>query len=129
MMNTLKRVFNHLFRNPIEIISRYISTSSLFVGLKMNTNRLTNRSSSTLTGPKLYSSDLLAGTDVFIFDCDGVIWKGDLVIEGANEVLKRLRSLGKIIYFVTNNSTKSRKGFLSKFSELGITVYSEGDLL
>jgi hypothetical protein len=30
----------------------------------------------------LGAKDLLAKTDVFIFDCDGVIWKGDALIPG-----------------------------------------------
>merc|ERR1719387_1521662 len=45
-------------------------------------------------------SDLLDKTDVFIFDCDGANWKR--------------------IFFVTNNSTKSRKGYLGKFKGLGL---------
>jgi 4-nitrophenyl phosphatase/phosphoglycolate phosphatase len=50
----------------------------------------------------------MKSTDVFIFDCDGVIWKGDSLIAGVPSVLDRLRALGKMIFFVTNNSTKSR---------------------
>jgi hypothetical protein len=56
----------------------------------------------------LGADDLLKETDVFIFDCDGVIWKGDSLITGVPAVLDRLRALGKMIFFVTNNSTKSR---------------------
>lgn len=71
-----------------------------------------------LTNP----SDLLDGADVFIFDCDGVIWKGDSLIDRVPEVLAKLRALGKRIFFVTNNSTKSRKGYKKKFDELGLDV-------
>ncbi|CAM9623778.1 unnamed protein product, partial [Ectocarpus sp. 12 AP-2014] len=63
---------------------------------------------------------MLDKTDVFIFDCDGVIWKGDSLIEGVPSVLDRLRLAGKRIFFVTNNSTKSRKGYKSKFDSLGV---------
>ena len=69
---------------------------------------------------------LLSRTDVFIFDCDGVIWKGDSLIPGVEAVLDKLRQLGKKIFFVTNNSTKSRKGYLKKFTSLGLTVEAEG---
>merc|ERR1719472_151909 len=65
-------------------------------------------------------SDLLDKTDVFIFDCDGVIWKGDSLIEGVPATLEMLRAAGKKIFFVTNNSTKSRKGYLGKFKSLGL---------
>lgn len=65
-------------------------------------------------------SELLDKTDVFIFDCDGVIWKGDSLIDGVPAILDMLRRAGKRIFFVTNNSTKSRKGYLSKFLSLGL---------
>jgi hypothetical protein len=65
-------------------------------------------------------SELLDKTDVFIFDCDGVIWKGDSLIDGVPATLAMLRDAGKKIFFVTNNSTKSRKGYLAKFLSLGL---------
>eukprot|EP01038_Epipyxis_sp_PR26KG_P011213 gene11213-15044_t len=71
------------------------------------------------------ANKLIEGTDVFIFDCDGVIWKGDSIIAGVPDVLDKLRALGKMIFFVTNNSTKSRKGYLKKFTELGLKVKPE----
>jgi len=70
-------------------------------------------------------SDLLDRVDVFIFDCDGVIWKGDSLIDGVPAVLEMLRAAGKKIFFVTNNSTKSRKGYLGKFTGLGLDVNAE----
>jgi hypothetical protein len=92
--------------------------------------------------------ELLSKTDVFIFDCDGVIWydinslfskhcfmmyfeciyrKGDSVIAGVPSVLDKLRALNKRIFFVTNNSTKSRKGYLKKFTSLGLNIAPEGN--
>jgi len=62
---------------------------------------------------------------VFIFDCDGVIWRGDSVIAGIPETLAKLRALGKKMYFVTNNSTKSRAGYKKKFDSLGLDVPAE----
>ena len=38
-------------------------------------------------------SELLDKTDVFIFDCDGVIWKGDSLIDGVPATLKGRRVL------------------------------------
>jgi hypothetical protein len=72
------------------------------------------------------SGNLLQSADVFIFDCDGVLWKGETIIEGAAQVLDKLREQKKTIYFVTNNSTKSRQGYISKFASLGIHVNPEG---
>lgn len=69
--------------------------------------------------------DLLDEVDVFIFDCDGVIWRGDSLIEGVPAVLEKLRTAGKRLFFVTNNSTKSRAGYRSKFTSLGLDVEPE----
>uniref|UniRef100_A0A7S1LRU7 Phosphoglycolate phosphatase n=1 Tax=Alexandrium catenella TaxID=2925 RepID=A0A7S1LRU7_ALECA len=67
----------------------------------------------------------LDGIDIFIFDCDGVIWRGDSLIDGIPAVLDKLRAAGKRCFFVTNNSTKSRKGYKAKFDSLGLDVPPE----
>jgi 4-nitrophenyl phosphatase/phosphoglycolate phosphatase len=69
--------------------------------------------------------ELLDQVDVFIFDCDGVIWKGDSLIDGIPETLEQLRNAGKKMYFVTNNSTKSRAGYKTKFDSLGLDIPAE----
>eukprot|EP00922_Rhytidocystis_sp_ex-Travisia-forbesii_P021577 GHVS01031600.1.p1 GENE.GHVS01031600.1~~GHVS01031600.1.p1 ORF type:complete len:396 (+),score=68.88 GHVS01031600.1:216-1403(+) len=58
--------------------------------------------------------------DVFLFDCDGVLWHGDKLIERVIETLEQLQAAGKQLYFVTNNSSKSRQGYLAKFQRLGL---------
>ena len=68
---------------------------------------------------------LVDSVETFIFDCDGVIWKGDSLIDGVPAVLEMLRKAGKKIFFVTNNSTKSRKGYKGKFTSLGLEVEPE----
>ena len=60
--------------------------------------------------------------EAFVFDCDGVLWRGETLIDSVPETLAMLRSMKKKIIFVTNNATKSRKGYQSKFSKLGLTV-------
>jgi phosphoglycolate phosphatase len=42
-------------------------------------------------------------------------------LEGIPETLAELRNMGKRLFFVTNNSTKSRKGYKGKFDALGLT--------
>nr|KJB19191.1 hypothetical protein B456_003G088000 [Gossypium raimondii] len=71
------------------------------------------------------ASELIASVETFIFDCDGVIWKGDKLIDGVPETLDMLRSKGKRLVFVTNNSTKSRKQYGKKFETLGLNVNEE----
>ncbi|KAK1423681.1 hypothetical protein QVD17_18988 [Tagetes erecta] len=69
--------------------------------------------------------NLLDSVDCFLFDCDGVIWKGDTLIDGVPQTLEMLRSKGKKLVFVTNNSSKSRKQYAHKFQSLGIPVTEE----
>ncbi|KAJ9048080.1 hypothetical protein DSO57_1038609 [Entomophthora muscae] len=63
--------------------------------------------------------------DNFLFDCDGVLWLGSEVIPGIPATLDWLRSMGKRVFFVTNNSTKSRQQYAEKFSKLGIHASPE----
>lgn len=57
---------------------------------------------------------------MFLFDCDGVLWQGDRLLPRTAETLEKLRSLGKQLVFVTNNSTKSRDAYAAKFARMGI---------
>jgi len=68
---------------------------------------------------------LLAGTDAFLFDCDGVLWQGDTPLPGAAAAVMHLRAQGKRVFFVTNNSTQSRAALLSKFRRIGIAAQAE----
>merc|ERR1711990_1030962 len=93
-----------------------------------STRRALQSRASAMPVPRLGSgeaSTLLDRTKMFIFDCDGVIWRGDKVIEGVPETLDMLRGMGKQLVFVTNNSTKSRAGYLKKFTSLGLNVDAE----
>ncbi|KAI0316878.1 2-phosphoglycolate phosphatase [Amylostereum chailletii] len=64
--------------------------------------------------------DLVDKYDTWLFDCDGVLWQGDSLIDGTIEVLDILRKRSKHILFVTNNASKSRKSYKKKFDELGV---------
>lgn len=71
------------------------------------------------------SKALLDRTNTFIFDCDGVVWRGDSLIDKVPDTIEYLRGLGKRVFFVTNNSTKSRAGYLKKFTKLGLDAEAE----
>lgn len=64
----------------------------------------------------------------FIFDVDGVLCRGEEIIPMAPEAIERLRQGGKSVIFISNNSTKSRIDYISKFERLGIPV-TENDLV
>ncbi|KAH7910727.1 HAD-like domain-containing protein [Hygrophoropsis aurantiaca] len=63
--------------------------------------------------------------DTWMFDCDGVLWRGDHLIDGALEALSILRERGKRIIFVTNNASKSRRSYKGKFDQLGVEARVE----
>ena len=63
---------------------------------------------------------MLSQIDTVLLDCDGVIWNGDDIIEGALETIEQLKRLGKRVLYVTNNASKSRQMYLTKFQKLGI---------
>ncbi|TPX51735.1 hypothetical protein SeLEV6574_g00141 [Synchytrium endobioticum] len=63
---------------------------------------------------------LLSSVDTFLLDCDGVIWSGNHVFQNVRHVLDTLRSMGKTLLFVTNNSTKSRAAYRKKFISLNL---------
>ncbi|MHA1378461.1 MAG: HAD-IIA family hydrolase [Candidatus Helarchaeota archaeon] len=57
---------------------------------------------------------------LFIFDLDGVLYLGDKVISGAVEVIEKLKELNKKVYYLTNNSTKTRTSYVAKLGKMGI---------
>ncbi|KAF2258370.1 2-phosphoglycolate phosphatase [Lojkania enalia] len=94
-----------------------------------------------LTGDKAGIEEFLSKFDVFLFDCDGtcdlyqrdqlcnpedgVLWSGDHLFPKVAETVEMLRSKGKRLVFVTNNSTKSRADYKKKFDKLGISANVE----
>ncbi|KAI1854917.1 hypothetical protein JX266_001035 [Neoarthrinium moseri] len=73
-----------------------------------------------LTGDSAAINQFIDRFDVFLLDCDGVLWSGDHLFEGIVETLEMLRSRGKKVVFVTNNSTKSRPDYQKKLTSMGI---------
>lgn len=75
---------------------------------------------STKITEKSQVTKLLEDYDYFLFDCDGVLWLGDHILPSVRETLSLLKQHNKTIFFVTNNSTKSRAEYLKKFEKFGI---------
>uniref|UniRef100_UPI00358E1EB8 glycerol-3-phosphate phosphatase-like n=1 Tax=Myxine glutinosa TaxID=7769 RepID=UPI00358E1EB8 len=67
----------------------------------------------------------LESTDSFLFDCDGVLWRGNRAIDGAPEAVNALRRRGKRVYFVTNNSRRTRDMYEQKLRRLGFDAGRE----
>ena len=62
---------------------------------------------------------------LFIFDLDGVIYRGDKLLPGVRETLIYLEERGEKILFLSNNSTLSRKGYFKKLSRMGLKFKEE----
>ena len=62
---------------------------------------------------------------LYIFDLDGVIYRGERPLPGVKETLTQLRKRGDKICFLTNNSTLSRSGLQKKLTQMGIEVNLE----
>ncbi len=68
------------------------------------------------------------GPTTWILDCDGVIWLADDPIPGAADAVRRLRSGGTRVVFITNNSYPTRAEHLAKLERMGMAS-DPGDLI
>ncbi|XP_059572689.1 glycerol-3-phosphate phosphatase [Alligator mississippiensis] len=62
---------------------------------------------------------VLGAADTLLFDCDGVLWRGDAAVAGAPDALARLEAAGKRLCYVTNNSSRTRQAYADKLRRLG----------
>lgn len=65
------------------------------------------------------------------FDLDGTIYYGSKLIDGSNDAVIHARNLGLHVFFITNNSTKSRDDILQRLRNMGVEcnlneIYSSG---
>ncbi|NOZ82502.1 MAG: HAD-IIA family hydrolase [Euryarchaeota archaeon] len=58
----------------------------------------------------------------YIFDMDGVLYRGSEPVPGAAEAIERLKRKGRRIVFVSNNSTLSREDYAEKIQEMGLPI-------
>lgn len=62
---------------------------------------------------------------LYFFDLDGVIYRGNQPLPGAVETVRRLQELGRTLYFLTNNSSRTRQQYAQKLQTLGIPAEPE----
>jgi len=62
----------------------------------------------------------LAEARGFVFDLDGCVWTGEVLVPGAAEVLALLRSQGRAVSFLTNNSRARAETLRAKLERLGV---------
>ena len=63
--------------------------------------------------------------DSFLFDLDGVLYRGDEPIPRAAEAVATVRGAGKGVAFVTNNSSRSPASVAEKLGSVGISARAE----
>jgi HAD superfamily hydrolase (TIGR01450 family) len=56
----------------------------------------------------------------FVFDLDGCVWTGDVLVPGAADVLALLREQGRRVSFLTNNSAARAASIQGKLERLGV---------
>ncbi len=66
----------------------------------------------------LNSSLSLPDRQVYVFDLDGVLYLGDTAIPYAADAVSRLLENGKRVYFLTNNSGKTRADYRQKLADV-----------
>lgn len=64
---------------------------------------------------------MFENTRAVLFDLDGTIYYGSKIIDGANDAIEHCRSQGKCIFFLTNNSTRTRQQIFDKLRGMGIS--------
>jgi HAD superfamily hydrolase (TIGR01450 family) len=70
-------------------------------------------------------SPLLAGYDNVVLDLDGCVWVGEETTRGAPEAISELRTAGKQLAFLTNDSRHSPEDYVRKLWSLGIRASLE----
>jgi glycerol-1-phosphatase len=63
--------------------------------------------------------------DAFLFDLDGVLYRGDAAIPRAAETVAALRDAGKRIAFVTNNASRTPDAVLVHLRTVGVSATVE----
>jgi glycerol-1-phosphatase len=70
-------------------------------------------------------SRLVDAYDLVGFDLDGVLYRGDRPVEGAAAVVDSIRSSGRRLVFLTNNSARTPDRIAARLEGMGFTVQPE----
>lgn len=65
---------------------------------------------------------------LYLFDMDGTIYLDDKLFDDTKELLRYIKNMGGRYMFITNNSSRSVRAYVSKVNRLGVAA-SEEDFL
>jgi HAD superfamily hydrolase (TIGR01450 family) len=71
----------------------------------------------------------LRGKKIVFLDLDGTVYMGDTLIPGARSFLQDLDERGILTYFLSNNSSRSKRDYVDKLRGMGITAALDRILL
>lgn len=75
---------------------------------------------------KVEGAKWLSSLEAVLLDCDGVVWRGSESVANVKGAVELLEKAGKRVFYVSNNSTKSREEYTSKLSKIcGIRATEE----
>jgi 4-nitrophenyl phosphatase/NagD protein len=64
----------------------------------------------------------LQDAECLLFDLDGTVYLGSDLLPGAAQLLSYLKQIGKAHFFLTNNSSRSRKDYVEILARYGLNV-------
>ncbi|HOV21388.1 MAG TPA: HAD-IIA family hydrolase [bacterium] len=64
----------------------------------------------------------LKDKEVFFIDLDGTVYIGNKIVDGAVDFVNQLYENGKLYFFISNNSSKSKEDYVKKIRRYGINV-------
>ena len=99
-------------RHESEMEMRKVATLSLFQSRQSSTPRLI-QTKDDLTSYMSFNNILN-----YLFDCDGVLYRGTDPMPDASETIQSLLSNGKRVFFVTNNAGSSRTELKNKLEKV-----------
>lgn len=62
---------------------------------------------------------------IFLFDIDGTLAVDSTLYEGSRELIHYIEHTGGHVFYITNNSTKSRKDYVEKFARWNLKTTEE----
>ena len=60
--------------------------------------------------------------DVYVFDLDGTVYIEDNPINGVSDVINLLRRQGKDVFFLSNNSSKSKQSYIDRLRSMDVNA-------
>jgi 4-nitrophenyl phosphatase len=81
-----------------------------------------------LTTSEFNARQRLRGARAFVFDMDGVLYRGDAALPGVNDLLNALAIRDRSFMLATNNSMATPAEYVRKLAKMGIEVPEESIL-